>query len=158
MGDTKLNRGRCRVTQGYRATPVSGQRVHMVTRTDRRSIRTCCALRRAPSAVIATAAMALAACGGNGNSATQSTAPVEAQNVESSQASSSSVQVTGSRPGVTPFISFVELIGTGTQNVAAAAFTIEPKSGSVSKPVHVRNSINALERQGYGLAPAPAWA
>jgi arylsulfate sulfotransferase len=122
----------------------------MVTAADRRSIRTCGALRRAPSAVIATAAMALAACGGNGNSATQSTvSPIETQNVESSQASSSSAQVTGSQPGVTPFISFVELIGTGTLNVAAAEFTIESKSGSVSKPVHVRYAINALERQGY---------
>jgi hypothetical protein len=33
-------------------------------------------------AVIATAAMALAACGGNGNSATQSTALLQAQNAQ----------------------------------------------------------------------------
>ena len=92
----------------------------MVTRTDRRSIRTFGALRSAPSAVLAAAAMALAACSGNGNSATQSTAPLQAQNTQLSQAASSSVQVTGSQPGVTPFIGFVELIGTGMQNVAAA--------------------------------------
>jgi arylsulfate sulfotransferase len=121
----------------------------MVTRTDRGSIRTCGALRRAPSALIATAAMALAACGGNGSSATQSTALLQAQNTQLSQAAASGVQVTRSQPGVTPFISFVELIGTGTLNVAAAEFTIEPKSGSVSKPVHVRYAINALERRGY---------
>src|ERR1700730_16326190 len=108
------------------------------------------ALRRAPSAVIATAAMALAACSGNGNSATQS-ALLQAQNMQSPQAAASGAHVTGSQPGVTPFISFVELIGTGMQNVAAAEFTIEPKSGSVSKPVHVRYAINALVRRGYLL-------
>ena len=124
----------------------------MVTPAERRSMRTCGALRRAPGAVIATATMALAACGGNGNSAAPSTlSPIETQGVESSQASSSSAQVTGSQPGVTPFISFVELIGKGTLNVALAEFTIEPKNGSVSKPVHVRYSINALERRGYVL-------
>ena len=123
----------------------------MVTRTDRRSMATFAALRSAPSAVIATAAMALAACGGSGNSATQSTAPLQVQNAQLSQAASSGVQVTGSQPGVTPFISFVELIGTGMQNVAVAEFTIEPKSGSVSKPVHVRYAINALVRRGYLL-------
>jgi hypothetical protein len=108
--------------------------------------------------VIASAAMALAACSGNGNSATQS-ALFQAQNMQSPQAAASDVHVTGSQPGVTPFISFVELIGTGRQNVAAAEFTIEPKSGSVSKPVHVRYAINALERRGYvrGLAWAGQW-
>jgi hypothetical protein len=95
--------------------------------------------------------LALAACGGNGNSATQSTAPLQAQTTQVSQAASSSLQVTGSQPGVTPFISFVELIGTGMQNVATAEFTIEPKSGSVSKPVHVRYAIDALVRRGYLL-------
>jgi arylsulfate sulfotransferase len=148
VGDKKLDPGLCRVSQGYHATPVSGPRALVVTRTDRRSIRTFGALRSAPRAVIASAVVALAACGGNGNSATQSTAPLQAQNT---QAAFSSVQVTGSQPGVTPFISFVELIGTGMENVASAEFTIEPKSGSVSKPVHVRYAINALVRRGYLL-------
>jgi arylsulfate sulfotransferase len=139
------------MSQRYRATPVSGPRALMVTGTDRRSIGTFGALRSAPSAVIASAAMALAACGGSGNSATQSTAPLQVQNIQVSQAAASGVQVTASQPGVTPFISFVELIGTGMQNVAAAEFTIEPKSGSVSKPVHVRYAINALVRRGYLL-------
>jgi hypothetical protein len=142
------------MSQRYRATPVSGQRALMLTGTDRRSMATFGALRSAPSAVIATAAMALAACGGSGNSATQSTAPLQVQNIQLSQAASSGVQVTASQPGVTPFISFVELIGTGMQNLAAAEFTIEPKSGSVSKPVHVRYAINALVRRGSSATRA----
>ena len=100
-----------------------------VTRADPGSIGTCSAPRRA-SALIAVAAIALAACG-NGASVVQ--VP----------------KVTGSEPGVTPFISFVELTGTGALSAAAVEFTIEPKSGSVSKPVHVRYAISALERLGY---------
>src|SRR3984893_3779517 len=150
-GRQKNRPGRCRMSQRYRATPVSAQRALMVTGTDRRSMATFGALRSARSAAIATAAMALAACGGSGNSATQSTAPLQVQNIQLSQAAASGVQVTASQPGITPFISFVELIGTGMQNVAGAGVTIEPRSGSVSKPVHVRYAINALVRRGYLL-------
>jgi arylsulfate sulfotransferase len=151
VGDKKIDQELCRVSQEYRATLVSGQRALRLTGTHRRSIRTFGALRSAPRAAMATAAMALAACGGNGDSATQSTALLQAQTTQLSQAASSSVQVTDSQPGVTPFISFLELIGRGMQNVTAAEFTIEPKSGSVSKPVHVRYAINALVQRGYLL-------
>jgi arylsulfate sulfotransferase len=131
-----VEQGLYQVSLANRATRVSGPGALTVTGTDPRSIGTCSALRGAPSALIAMTAIALAACGGNG---------------------ASGVQITGSEPGVTPFISFVELTGIGVLSAAAVEFTIEPKSGSASKPVHVRYAIGALELRGYVQRTAGTW-
>ena len=51
--------------------------------------------------------------------------------------------------GVSPFIAFVHLDGFDLSGVTGAQFTIAPKPGSVSKPVHVEYSISALAARGY---------
>jgi hypothetical protein len=51
--------------------------------------------------------------------------------------------------GVSPFIGFVHLEGFDLSGVTGAQFTIAPKPGSVSKPVHVEYSILALAARGY---------
>lgn len=51
-------------------------------------------------------------------------------------------------PGPSPFISMVRLTGTGLGSVAAVEYTIAPKPGSVSRPVHVEYSIAALQARG----------
>lgn len=61
---------------------------------------------------------------------------------------SSDLSVIGSQQGGTPFISFVSLRGKSLARVASARFTIEPKTGSVSKPVDVVYSFEALKRRG----------
>lgn len=82
-------------------------------------------------AVLAGAALLLTACGGGGNS------------------TSSGLSVVSTRQGVTPFISFVELRGDGLDRVAAARYTIAPKTGSASRPVTAEYTIDALKRKGY---------
>lgn len=65
-----------------------------------------------------------------------------------SQAAASAFVVQSITPGVTPFISFVAIAGVGVQDLTGVEFEIAPKSGSVSKPAHVRYSLAALTRQG----------
>lgn len=52
-------------------------------------------------------------------------------------------------PGPSPFISLVRLGGSGLGTVTAVQYTIAPKPGSVSNPVHVEYSIAALQARGY---------
>lgn len=58
------------------------------------------------------------------------------------------VAVTGS-PGPTPFISLLQLSGPSLANVDAVSWSIEPKPGTVSKPVSVRYALAALQRRGW---------
>ena len=51
--------------------------------------------------------------------------------------------------GVSPFIAFVHLDGFDLSGVTGAQFTIAPKAGSASKPVHVEYSLSALAARGY---------
>ena len=51
-------------------------------------------------------------------------------------------------PGPSPFISLVHLGGTDLGSVTAVQYTITPKPGSVSNPVHVEYSIAALQARG----------
>ena len=60
--------------------------------------------------------------------------------------------VMGTQPGVTPFISLVQLHGLDLPDVTAVHYSIEPKPGSVSKPVAVTYSIDSLQRRGYATA------
>jgi len=66
-----------------------------------------------------------------------------------SLASASDVSVLGSQKGVTPFIAFAELRGNSLARVRSIDYTIEPKAGTISKPVHVTYTIDALNRRGY---------
>ena len=88
----------------------------------------------------------LSACGGG-------TTP------DSTMASQSNISVTGSQPGVTPFISFVQLqgqslgllVGSSLDHLTAIQYTIQPKPGSSSRPVDVTFTIAALQQRGYAV-------
>jgi arylsulfate sulfotransferase len=95
--------------------------------------------RRRRQIVIVCAAIGLSACGGGGDTPVQQ---------PTSQAASSAVLAEAIEPGVTPFIAFASVLGTGMQKLAGVEFTIAPKDGAVSKPIHVRYSLAALARQG----------
>jgi arylsulfate sulfotransferase len=74
-------------------------------------------------------------------------------------ASQSTISVTSSQPGATPFISFVQLqsnslgyqMGDGLDDLTAIQYTIQPKPGSLSRPVDVTFTIAALQRRGYAV-------
>lgn len=97
-------------------------------------LRTPSRLSRA-KALIAAGVLALSACGG-------SDAPPSA-------AESSDVALVGTRPGPTPFVSFVSLEGRSAARLAAVRFTIARKGAAVSDPVSVRYGIAALKRRGF---------
>ena len=61
---------------------------------------------------------------------------------------SNGVTVSGT-PGPTPFISFLELTGPGLATLETVSWSIQPKPGSVSKPVSARFSLAALQRRGW---------
>jgi len=77
----------------------------------------------------------LAACGGS--------APFQV-----SSEGSGGLTVTGT-PGATPFISTLQLTGSSLANLASVSYTVQPRSGSVSKPVSVSYSQAALQRRGW---------
>lgn len=51
--------------------------------------------------------------------------------------------------GASPFISLVHVSGTTIESVTGVQYTIAPKPGSISAPVHVEYSIAALQARGY---------
>src|SRR5438132_1432185 len=55
----------------------------------------------------------------------------------------------GSEPGVTSFISFVELSGSSIANLNAVRYTIAASPGAVSKAVNVRYTVDALRQRRY---------
>lgn len=93
------------------------------------------------------AAGVLTACGGSGPTATTPLAASAA--LTPSQASTSDIALVGAQPGVSPFISFVNLVGQGVPDLTAIEFTIAPKPGSVSQPVHVVYGYPALVARGF---------
>jgi hypothetical protein len=58
------------------------------------------------------------------------------------------VSVSGT-PGPTPFISFLQLTGTALTSLDSVSWTVQPKPGSVSKPVSARYTAAALQRRGW---------
>jgi arylsulfate sulfotransferase len=54
-----------------------------------------------------------------------------------------------SEAGTSPFISLVHLHDLDVAALAGVEYTIAPKPGTVSKPVHVEYSISALATRGY---------
>jgi arylsulfate sulfotransferase len=103
-------------------------------------------LRRASVSVFACAALALVSCGGD---------TVQGTDAGLSQTGTSNVRILKTTPGVTPFISFVDIGGNGPKP-ASVEFTIAPKSGTVSRPVHVRYPLKQLRVYEHSV-PAPAW-
>ncbi len=89
--------------------------------------RGCCLIRWIFRAAAVLAAVQLAACGND----------------------ASNVQVSGIQQGETPFISFVDLTGSDLKSLVRVGYFISPKSGTASAPVHVRYSLDALQRKGY---------
>jgi hypothetical protein len=85
--------------------------------------------------------MVLTACGGGNETAP----PPE-------MASTSDVAALSTQPGVTPFIGFVKLTGLSLVNLASIRYTIEAKTGTISKPVDVSYTMAALQRRGYVTA------
>lgn len=92
----------------------------------------------------------LVACGDEGNEpATVAAAPdATLQTVEKVAAETSDIAWDGDEAGVTPFIAFVRLAGQSLADVTTVTYVIEPKAGSVSKPVQVTYPRAALESRG----------
>lgn len=59
------------------------------------------------------------------------------------------VTITGTAPGATPFISFVSLHIDNPNAFDHAQFSVQPKAGSVTRPVSARYSRAYLLRRGY---------
>jgi arylsulfate sulfotransferase len=61
----------------------------------------------------------------------------------------SDISITGSQPGVTPFIASVQLSGQDVSELTFVTFTIAPMPNTVSAPVTVVWSASALTSRGY---------
>jgi len=84
----------------------------------------------------------LASCGGD--EATEP-GPVDLPTI----AATSDIEFSGSDAGVTPFIQKVRLEGVRIPAIKSLTYVIEPRPGSVSKPVRVSWSMRALKEKGY---------
>lgn len=96
----------------------------------------------------------LAICGlalpGESQSRHAPTARHDAQNnTVCSTAAQSDIVIGTVTPGVTPFISSVQLNGTCVSSVVSVSFTIAPKPNTVSMPVYVVWDQTALANRGY---------
>lgn len=99
-------------------------------------------------------ALSLAGCGGGGGggsipAAVSATAPAPAPEVVTE-----ATAVVAVRPGVSPFIAFVDVKVPAGEVLAAAHYRIEPKPGSVSRPVDVGYPAAYLSRRGYAAGTA----
>ena len=63
-------------------------------------------------------------------------------------AETSDIKWDSSEPGITPFISFVQLAGQSLSAVRTVSYEIEPKPDSVSAPVRVTYTLEALRSRG----------
>jgi hypothetical protein len=91
-------------------------------------------------------ALVLTGCNGGGSSnLTTSQTPAGAP--------ANSIVADNPTPGVTPYISFVKLHGTGLVLVKEINYTIAAKPGHVSKPVTTTYSFDYLVRRGYSPSP-----
>jgi arylsulfate sulfotransferase len=95
---------------------------------------------RAAQAVALLVVASLAACGGNSD--------------DPSLAQQSQATVTGMSAGVSPFIELIHVQANALDKLDAVEFTIQPKPGSLSRPVHVTESHAWLTRQGHLSAGA----
>jgi arylsulfate sulfotransferase len=100
------------------------------------------------------ALVCLAGCADDGSDGTATTADVSLgspnavpQVEEKTRAQTSDIQWSADEAGVTPFIAFVTLTGASVADVTTVGYVVDPKPGSVSKPVKVTYSREALENQ-----------
>ncbi len=77
------------------------------------------------------ALLGLAACGGGGSASPPSVS---------------------TEPGPSPFISVMHLQNVDVNHLASVDYTIAPKPGSVSRPVHVEYSLAALTTRGWATS------
>src|SRR5262245_24604385 len=89
----------------------------------------------------------LAACGDGGGSH-DAPPPAPPPPPPPSAAETSDIEWETSEPGVTPFISIVHLAGQDLEAVREISYEVEPKPGSVSKPVRVTYTLEALDNRG----------
>ncbi len=66
-----------------------------------------------------------------------------------SEAQQSNIVITGSQPGVTPFIAHVQLSGQSISELTSLTFTVAPMPNSASQAVNLTWSRAALSRLGY---------
>jgi arylsulfate sulfotransferase len=89
--------------------------------------------------------LALCGCGGGGGAVSTSTSVTPV----GTQAQQSDISIAGSKPGITPFISSVQIAGQSVHHVTSLTFTISPMPNTVSEPVNVTWSAPALSADGY---------
>jgi len=96
---------------------------------------------------IVLALLSLQGCGGGD---TSSTASALAQELgEHSDAAQSRLELVSSESGVTPFIERLSFYGNGLSSLSTVEYTVQPKTGSVSKAVNITYSSSALTARGY---------
>lgn len=83
-------------------------------------------------------------CSQAGGYSSQASSPTEAQQ--------SDIVISGTAPGVTPFIASVQLAGNSVVNVLSVAFKIAPRPNTVSSPVNVTWTRAALASDGHLLS------
>jgi hypothetical protein len=84
--------------------------------------------------------------GAGGDAPVESTPPAPPE--QKTLAETSDIQWPDSEPGITPFIAFARLTGQSLSGIRSITYIIEPRTGSVSKPVRVSYSRAALEGRG----------
>src|SRR5208282_4090558 len=93
----------------------------------------------------------LAGCGGGSSSGVGSQGAPPELAAALQLAAVSDVTVGTIAEGVTPFISLVQLGGNSLANMTSMSYTIAPKPGTVSNPVAVTFTADALSRLDAGL-------
>ena len=96
------------------------------------------------------AALALASCSGGGSSSIGTTSQTP------STPPARGIVADNPTPGVTPYISFINVHGTGLMHVKEVHYTIASKPGHISKPVAVSYSFDYLVRRGYASTSSQA--
>src|SRR5438309_11913283 len=72
-----------------------------------------------------------------------------------SQADDTTIRITGQTAGVTPFISKLTLAVSNTSVLKSIQFTIDPKPGSVTRPLSGTYSNDYLVSRGFEHPPGP---
>jgi arylsulfate sulfotransferase len=100
----------------------------------------------------ATAILALAGCGGSSATPTSAASTNASQDqvaFQHTDAQESGIQIVGIDPGVSPFIARISIYGNRLDLLSTVEYTVQPKAGSVSKPVNVSYSNSALAARNY---------
>ncbi|MDM0032831.1 hypothetical protein QTI33_11920 [Variovorax sp. J22P271] len=105
-------------------------------------------------------ALSLAGCGGGGGGGGGGSGPAVVPALAAAQqVAADASAVAAVRPGVSPFIAFVDVKVPAGEILTAAHYRIEPKPGSASRPVDVDYAMSYLSRRGrYRRPDAPGGA